>query len=426
MVSVAYLLEQINNGQLDESFSLLYADVSAARSRAETLCGRFLKLYGDLPEAALVSTPGRTEICGNHTDHNNGLVAAASVELDVLMVAAPSGSAEVRVDSTRFPEDILDIADLSVRESEKAHSVGLIRGVCAALAANGRKTGGFYACADSRVFGGSGLSSSAAFEVAVAECINVLFNGGAIEAVELAKAGQYAENVYYGKPCGLLDQTACAVGGFVALDFEHTGSPVVQQTEFDLDGMSLGLCVLETGGSHADLTDDYAAIPAEMKAVARFFGKQVLRETTREQVIENAAAIRKNCGDRALLRSLHYFAENDRVKTLLAAVAKRDSRTFCETVNASGISSYMYNQNAYSTHSDEQGIAVAYALSRELLGDRGCYRLQGGGFAGTLQVFCPTDYLRTFKLESEKVFGEDRCHIISVRNYGAVSVTGLA
>lgn len=426
MPRVSELKHNIINGAFDEVFSRLYGDICAARARYAALCDSFIGSYGDPAGARLVSVPGRTEICGNHTDHNNGRVAAASVDIDIICVAAKSDDDTVRITSAGHRENVVMLPDTAPRCSEQDHSTAIVRGILAALSQNGYTTGGSRAATTSQVLRGSGLSSSAAFEVAVGKMVSVLYNGDGIDYITLAKAGQFAENVYYGKPSGLLDQTACAAGGFVALDFLDLNNPSVISMPLDLSKHDLSLCVLSTGGSHAGLTDDYASVPYEMKLIAKTLGKTVLRELGRAEVLENIAMLRDACGDRAVLRALHYFDENERVERLIDAVSRDDIKSFLSIVRESGRSSFMYNQNAYSPkYPEKQGLSLGYAVCESILKDEGAYRLQGGGFAGTMQAFVPNALLDRFVTESERVFGKGACKKLSIRQAGAVSLDSL-
>lgn len=428
-MNLKQIIEKIESGAYDKAFIKLYGEkaILAQRERYIKVCRGFISSFGDMEGTVLVSTPGRTEICGNHTDHNLGLVAAAGVNLDIIAAAAPSGDMKAHVDSSKYPCDIIDLSSTEMRQSELGRSGGLIRGCAAYLADKGYKIGGFFAYTDNQVLKGSGLSSSAAFEVEIGCILSVLFNESRIAPVTLAKAGQYAENKYYGKPCGLLDQTACAVGSFVALDFENPESPKVESIPLNLDKLGLELWVVDTGGNHADLTADYAAIPAEMFSVAKHFGKKALREVSFDSFIANLPALRSECGDRAILRAFHYYAENERVASLLKAVKENDLTAFIGAVNAGGRSSYMYNQNAYSSSNPtEQGISIAYALASSRLNDESnAFRLQGGGFAGTLQVFAKAGESAEFTALCEKVFGKGCCHRLSIRNCGATAIEEL-
>lgn len=382
----------------------------------------FIKQYSCEPQRYF-SAPGRTEVSGNHTDHNHGKVLAAAVSLDVIACVCQTGDNTIVIKSQGYPEDSVDISDLTVKENEKNTSAALIRGVAAGFKARGYGIGGFKAYTTSNVLKGSGLSSSAAFEVLVGTILNHLYNGGKISAVEIAKVAQYAENEYFGKPSGLMDQMASSVGGFIAIDFADTEKPVITPISFDLSAQGYALCIIDTKGNHADLTPEYAAIPVEMKSVASQFGKSYLRELTKQDVLDNITDLRNSCGDRAVLRALHFFDENERVTKIAEALEKQDMESFNKGILASGNSSYKYLQNVYANIApQEQGVSVALNLIEMLLDGEGSHRVHGGGFAGTVQAFVPLKKLENFKSEIEKVFGDGSCYVLDIRPYGGVEV----
>ncbi len=435
-MSINTLRVSLSGGVYDRVFTALYgshADLAVVRARYLSALDGFEKVYGGrLPDTAdirLFSVPGRSEISGNHTDHNHGKVLAASVSLDVIAVAAVSGTDEIRILSEGFPEDVVSLADVStVRKEETYKASAIIRGMCDGFVKNGHAVGGFYAYTTSNVLKGSGLSSSAAFEVMVGNLLNHFFNGGTVNAIELAKLAQYAENVHFGKPCGLMDQMACAVGGFVAIDFADPADPVVERLPFDLAGAGLSLCIVNTGGNHADLNEDYASVPADMKKTAAYLGVSVLVETTKECLLEHAAEIRQNLGDRCFLRSLHYFNENERVENQRLALERNDVDAFLDGVKASGRSSWCYLQNVYTVKNvTEQGLSVALALTSELLDNvpHAAYRVHGGGFAGTIQAFVPHALVPSYCEALEKVFGKGSVYVLAVRPFGAVRLDDL-
>ena len=412
-------------GEYDTLLSGFYgaAALDYQRSRyAEALEG-FGKLYGER-EVGIFSAPGRSEISGNHTDHNNGKVIAAAVDLDVIAVVAKNDEGRVSVKSKGFENtDVVEIAKLGEFRKGVSCSRSLVAGMLARLSADGYAIGGFDAYTTSDVIRGSGLSSSAAFEVLIGAIISGLFNGGALDPVYIAVAAQYAENVYFGKPCGLMDQTACSVGGFIGIDFCDPAEPKVSRIDFDFASCGHALCVVDTGGSHANLTDEYAAIPAEMKSVAACLGKSVLREVDEGEFLSAIPALREKTGDRAVLRALHFFNENRRVDAQRAALESGDFDSFLRLLSESGGSSYMLNQNVFcGSQPREQGIALALALAGSLLGDKGGFRVHGGGFAGTMQAFVPLDLLGEYKSGMESVFGAGSCKVLSVRKQGGVRV----
>jgi len=375
------------------------------------------------PEVEIFSSPGRTEIGGNHTDHNYGRVLAGAVNLDNIAIAAPNHTDTVRIASKGYPSFEVDLTNLKPDENEYYTSASLIRGICARLQELGYRTGGFDACIDGGVPKGSGLSSSASFEVLIGAIFSHLFNEGKLDPILNAIIGQYAENRFFGKPCGLMDQTACAVGGLVTIDFKDPANPVVKKVNFDFIASGYALIITDTGGNHADLNDEYASLPAEMKAVAEQLGARVLREVSLVDVIANIPALREKTGDRAILRAIHFQGDNQRVVEQVAALEKNDFNAFLAMVTASGQSSYMYNQNVYPVNNvKEQGVSLALALSDLVLKGRGAWRVHGGGFAGTIQAFVPKDLLEIYISTLEHVFGKGSCHKLFIRPQGAIKV----
>ena len=367
------------------------------------------------------SAPGRTEISGNHTDHQHGRVLAAAVNLETTARVHLNGSDTIRVASEGYAPVEIDLNDLAVHENEKNTTAALIRGVAAAFAQRGARLCGFDAAVRSTVLPGSGLSSSAAFEVLIGTICNALFFDKRLSAVQIAQIGQYAENVYFGKPCGLMDQTASSVGGMVFIDFADPASPVVEKLDFDFASAGHALCIIDSGADHADLTGEYAAIPAEMCAAARVFGKDVLRDVPEEEFFARLPEVRTQCGDRAALRAIHFFEENRRVLAQAEALRKGDFGEFLRLVNASGHSSWMYLQNITPAGAAaHQEMGVTLALCERLLSGRGACRVHGGGFAGTAQAFVPADMLDRFKAGIEAVLGAGSCHVLSIRQTGGV------
>ena len=369
------------------------------------------------------SAPGRTEISGNHTDHQHGCVLAAAVNLETVADVCLNGSNIIRVQSEGYPAVEVSLDDLSVREEEKNTTAALIRGVASCFAQKGAKLEGFDAAVSSTVLPGSGLSSSAAFEVLFGTILNELFYDKRLSAVEIAQIGQYAENVYFGKPCGLMDQMASSVGGLVYIDFENPEQPKIEKINFDLAKAGYALCIIDSGADHADLTDEYAAIPNELKEVCRFFGKDVLRQIPEEEFLEKLPELRKQVSDRAILRAIHVYQENKRVKILASALRNEDLYAFFHMIRQSGQSSWMYLQNIYPSGAvAKQEVAIALTLCDTLLHGRGAYRVHGGGFAGTVQAFVPFDLLTKFKSEIERVLGEGKCHVLNIRADGGIRV----
>ena len=372
-------------------------------------------------EVMLISAPGRTEIGGNHTDHNRGRVLAAAVNLDTLSAVSARNDMEVHLYSDGYPALVLDLNNLEVVESEKGTTAALIRGVAARMKELGYKIGGFNAAVTSSVASGSGLSSSAAFEVMVCAILDQLYNGFSIDFVTRAKISQYAENVYFGKPSGLLDQMASSAGGLVTVDFRND-DPEVRAMNFDFAKYGYALVVVATGGSHADLTDDYAAIPAEMKQVAACFNEPYLRRIRPEEFYQELPKLRGKVSDRALMRAMHYFEEDERVVRQVAALDRNDLFAFMWEIICSGRSSYMYLQNVYA-HNDDQSLSLALAMAEHMLSDKdGAWRIHGGGFAGTTLNFVPAGQLESFIATMEVAFGEHCCHVLDIRPEGPAVV----
>lgn len=383
----------------------------------------FAEYFGSLGEHRFFSAPGRTEICGNHTDHNCGKVFAASVNLDVIAVVEPTDDGKITIKSDGFPEDSISLDNLEVVAEEKNTSASLIRGVAAKFAQEGYKVGGFRAYTTSNVMKGSGLSSSAAFEVLVGTILSHVYNGGQISPVKIAQISQYAENVYFGKPSGLMDQMASSVGGFIAIDFKETASPVIESISTDFEKFGHALCIVDAKGDHADLTDEYASIPTEMKKIAEYFGCKHLREIARADIMLNINLLRNQFGDRAVLRAIHFFDENERVDKLVHALKTGDFAAFLGSVKESGDSSFKYLQNIYAnTDVPHQCLSIALNVAEYSLHRKGACRVHGGGFAGTIQAFVPLDSLQQFKMNIEKVFGAGSCHVLSVRPIGGTEV----
>ena len=369
------------------------------------------------------SAPGRTEISGNHTDHQCGCVLAAAVNLEAVADVWLNGTNNIWIQSQGYPTIKVELDDLSVREEEKNSTAALIRGVAYSFAQRGAKLQGFDAVVNSTVLPGSGLSSSAAFEVLFGTILNELFFDKKLSAVEIAQIGQYAENVYFGKPCGLMDQMVSSVGGLVYIDFENPQEPVIDKIDFDLAKAGYALCIIDSGADHADLTDEYAAIPTEMREVAAFFGKEVLRQIPADTFYSALPELRGKVPDRAILRAIHIYQENSRVLKQAEALKSGNMDAFLQLVKESGRSSWMYLQNISPTGAVEhQEVAVALALCDVLLQGRGAYRVHGGGFAGTVQAFVPFDMLDAFISGIEAVLGADKCHVLNIRPQGGIRV----
>ncbi len=417
----------LKSGRFDERLTYIYGAeaLETQKTRYENALTEFESIYGIDRDADFYSVAGRSELSGNHTDHNHGCVIAASIDLDIIAVAAKNEGNMVRVKSAGFKEDVVDLDAFKVPDpARRERSDALIAGMAAGFCRNDYGVGGFDAYTTSNVLKGSGISSSAAFEDMIGNILNHLYNGGKVSNVEIAKIAQYAENEFFGKPCGLMDQVACAVGGIVAIDFADPKQPVIEQIDFDLTAAGYNLCIVNTGGNHADLTDDYASVPAEMKAVAAYFGKPVLREVREDEVIAKAAELREKLGDRAVLRALHFYAENRRVAKQKAALQAGDLNGFFENVVASGRSSFCYLQNVYTTKNpSEQGLSLALCLAeRALSGKSAAWRVHGGGFAGTIQAFVPRGEVESFRATMDAVFGNGACMVLRIRPVGAVKI----
>ncbi|MCF2660871.1 galactokinase [Pseudoflavonifractor phocaeensis] len=372
-------------------------------------------------EHFLISAPGRTEISGNHTDHQRGCVLAAAVNLETVADVTLNGSNNILVRSDGYPDTVVELDDLNIREEEKNTTAALIRGVAAAFVQRGARLKGFDAEVHSTVLPGSGLSSSAAFEVLMGTICNELFFDRKLSAVEIAQIGQYAENVYFGKPSGLMDQAASSVGGMVYIDFADPENPQVERIEFDFEKAGHALCIIDSGADHADLTDEYAAIPRELKEICRYFEKDVLREVREEEFMEALPNLRGQVSDRAILRAIHFYQENKRVQEQKKALQENDFDAFLRLTTQSGYSSWMYLQNIMPAGAiKHQEMALALALCDTILQGKGAYRVHGGGFAGTVQAFVPLYMLEDFKINIERVLGDGSCHVLRIRNEGGV------
>ena len=410
-------------GRLEEAAAELYAPsaVSAQVQRYRRLFSGFAETFGPCGRAAVFSAPGRTEIGGNHTDHQHGRVLAGSIDLDIIAVAAPNGEGVIRLKSEGFPMDVVELDDLEIHPEEYNRSVSILRGIAAWFARQGCRLEGFNAYTVSNVFKGSGLSSSAALEVLLGNIFNSLFHDGKCTPVQLAQIGQYAENVYFGKPSGLLDQMGCSVGGMVTIDFADNDHPVVEKIDFDFASAGHALCIIDSGADHADLTDEYAAVPNELKKICAHFGKSVLREIPGTDLFAALPELRKECGDRAVLRAMHVYHENHRVASQVAALRRGDFDFFLSEVRESGLSSWRYLQNVVPAgYTEHQDVAFALALAEDLLDTAGACRVHGGGFAGTVQAFVPLEMLEGFKAGIERRLGEGMCHVLTIRPVGGV------
>ena len=433
MNSCAKLLQELTAGTHDEVLAALYAldGTQASLDRAQERAAQVVRSFAEIftPEehasVALFSGPGRTEIGGNHTDHQHGHVLCGSVDLDMLACAAPNGKEVIRIHSQGYPTLEVELSSLLPRERERNTSAALVRGVAAKAAELGYPLSGFDAYVTSNVLSGSGLSSSAAYEVLVGNILNHFCCGGALDPIQIAKIGQYAENVYFGKPCGLMDQMGSSVGGAVAIDFADPSAPLVKKVEYDFTRSGHALCIVDTGSSHGDLTDDYADITREMGAVAAHFNTRFLREVPEADFRAAIPSLRVRCGDRAVLRAIHYYEDDRRAVQEGEALERGDFARFLELVNASGLSSAVHLQNTWSiSDPSQQAIPLALAAGQELLEGTGAIRVHGGGFAGTIQAFVPNDRLEAFRSGMEALLGRGKCHILHIRPQGGTVVIG--
>jgi galactokinase len=425
MAHIQKVLETLHTGKADPLLCTLYGDGSEVRQqqveRYAHAIESFRILYPAQTDIDLFSSPGRTEVGGNHTDHNAGHVLAAAVNLDILAVVAKNNANVVHLKSEGYSQDTVMLDQLEPAESEKFRSAALTRGVCSRMKSLGCSIGGFDAYVTSNIPNGAGLSSSAAFEVLIATIENDLYNNGKLSALMRAQIARYSENNFFGKPCGLMDQTACAVGGFVTIDFKDFANPVVKKVNYEFSKSGFTLVIVDSGRSHSDLNEDYAALEHEMKDVARAFGGQVLREFSAEKVLQNMAFLRTAVNDRAILRALHFYAEDQRVLEQVQALEKKDFNEFLRLVIESGYSSWMLCQNCYSPKNvAEQGTSIALTVSESILKGQGAWRVHGGGFAGTIQGFVPNHLLEKYIFEMNKVFGPGACHALMIRPDGAV------
>ena len=416
------VISKLQNGEFDNSLKELYVttDASVQRDRYMSVIKGYQEIFGDTDELALFSAPGRTEIGGNHTDHQHGCIIAGSVNLDVIAAVSFNNENVIRIKSKGYPMDEVSLDDLEIHTNEFDKAISLIRGVLKKISDMGYTIKGFNAYTESNVMKGSGLSSSAAFEVLIGTIVNHLCSDNEISPIEIAKIGQFAENVYYNKPSGLLDQMASSVGAVVAVDFENNDAPIVKKVDFNLADYKHSLCIIDSGADHADLTHEYAAVTEEMRLVSGFFGKKFLREIDKAEFMKNLKDIRREVkNDRAILRAIHYFNDTERAVAETEAVEKGDFAEFCKLNRESGRSSFMYLQNVYAASMPKaQAVSLTLALCDEILGDRGSFRVHGGGFAGTVQAFVPNDIVDEFKSRIETVLGEGMCHILSIRPVG--------
>ena len=423
MKSIPVWKQELSDGVHAARLASLYccapAETASEAARYTAVLDGLEKTFGSHSEAGLYSAPGRTEIGGNHTDHQHGRVLAGSVNIDMIAAAAPNDKNQLRVQSEGYDLCVIDLNDLEARKEEENTTAALLRGECAAFTQRGAKLAGLDVYISSNVPKGSGVSSSAAFEVLIGVILNDCFMTEKVSPIVIAQIGQWAENVYFGKPCGLMDQMASSVGNIITIDFASPAKPVVEPVAVDFSKAGLALCILDSGADHADLTDEYAAIPAECRAVAAVCGGEVLRDVPFETFLAKLPECRRQCGDRAVLRAFHVYADNDRVAKQVAALHDGDFGTFLSLVNESGCSSWEYLQNVIPAgYKEHQEVGVTIAAAKHLLGDKGAVRVHGGGFAGTVQAFVPVEMLDEFKAGMEAILGEGRCHVLSIRPEG--------
>ena len=413
------LVDGVHTARLASLYCCAPEQTPAQAARYEAVLNGLEATFGTHAEAGLYSAPGRTEIGGNHTDHQHGRVLAGSVNIDMIAAAAPNSLNQLRVQSEGYDLCVIDLADLAARKEEENTTMSLLRGECEAFRQRGAALSGLDVYVASNVPKGSGVSSSAAFEVLIGVILNDCFMTKKVSPIEIAQIGQWAENVYFGKPCGLMDQMASSVGNIITIDFASPAKPVVEPVAVDFSKAGLALCILDSGADHADLTDEYAAIPAECRAVAAVCGGEVLRDVPFETFLAKLPECRRQCGDRAVLRAFHVYADNDRVAKQVAALHDGDFDTFLSLVNESGCSSWEYLQNVIPAgYKEHQEVGVTIAAAKHLLGDKGAVRVHGGGFAGTVQAFVPVEMLDEFKAGMEAILGEGRCHVLSIRPEG--------
>ncbi len=426
MQNIMSVRESLEQGSLDQRIKEIYVDeqrVPYNRERYIRAIDRFTELFPSEKEIEIYSAPGRSEVCGNHTDHQNGMVLATSINLDAIAIVAKAEEPVIRLVSGDFPMEEVDVADLSMKEEEQSTTTALIRGVAAGMKERGHQVGGFTAYITSDVLMGAGMSSSAAFESLIGTILSGLYNDMQVSSIEIAQIGQYAENIYFGKPCGLMDQMACSVGGMIFIDFKEKEHPEVRQVHTDFEKAGLSLCIVDTKGSHADLTPDYAAVPAEMNQVAQALGREHLREVPRETFFKEIPKLWKETSGRAVLRAIHFYEEEERVLRGVRSLEESDYSGFLSVIRASGDSSAKYLQNIYSPKDVEsQNVTVALAVSESILGENGVCRVHGGGFAGTIQAFVKNEAVAAYKEQIEAIYGDDSCHVLKVRLQGGIRV----
>ena len=419
------IIFKVQSGDFDDRLLDIYVDENVLdyqKERYIKAIKKYEELYGE-GEVEIYSAPGRSEVGGNHTDHQRGQVLACGLNLDVIAIVSKTDDNIIKIVSDDYNIKDINVNDLSKKDSEENTSESLIRGGAKRLKDEGYTVGGFKTFMTSDVLRGSGMSSSAAFEVAIGTIISGLYNNMEISPVFIAQASQYAENVYFGKPSGLMDQMASSVGSLVNIDFKDTKNPVIKKVDVDFAKFSHSLCIVDTKGSHADLTPEYAAVPIDMKKVAAYFGKEVLREVDEDEFYANISDIREKVGDRPVVRAMHFFFDHNTVTKEVNALEAGDFEEFKKHISASGNSSFKYLQNVYpASDVANQGLSVGLGVSERILDGKGAVRVHGGGFAGTIQAFVPNDMVSEYREEMDKLFGEGSCHVLKVRKYGGMKV----
>lgn len=419
------LIGKIQSGEFDSKLLDIYVDgklLDYQKNRYIKAIRRFEEIY-EPGEVNIFSAPGRSEVGGNHTDHQHGTVLAASINLDSIGVVRATNDNVIRLVSDEYEEIVISLDDILLKQEEKETTTALIKGVVSGFLNRQYKVGGFSAFVTSDVLIGAGLSSSAAFETLIGTILSGLYNNMSVSAIDIAIIGQYAENIYFGKPCGLMDQMACSVGNLVYIDFKNPGKPIVEKVKFDMEQYGYSLCITDTKGSHADLTEEYAAVPKEMQLVAKHFGQNVLRGITVQDIMKEIVTLRSRYGDRSVLRAIHFICENERVGQEVAALKDDDFDLFLQHVKESGDSSYKYLQNVYSNNDIlSQNISVALAASDVMLAENGVSRVHGGGFAGTIQAFVKNSHVEEYKKNMDLIFGEGSCSDLRIRKHGGIQV----
>ena len=419
------LIKKIKNGELDARLLDIYVDnklLNYQKNRYIAAINRFEELYEE-GEVMLFSSPGRSEIGGNHTDHQNGKVLAASVNLDIIGVVKVTSDNTIRLVSDNYDEIVINLNDIILKHEEKETTKALVKGVVSGFLNKNLEVGGFCAYITSDVLIGAGLSSSAAFEILIGTILSGIYNKMSVSPMDIAVVGQYAENIYFGKPCGLMDQMACSVGNLVYIDFENKEEPIIEKVEFNMEQSGYSMCITDTKGTHVDLTQEYATIPKEMKMIAKHFGREVLRGISLEEILREIKVLRDEMGDRSVLRALHFIMENERVTSEVDALKQGNIEQFMSCVKKSGDSSYKYLQNIYSDRNvQSQNLSIALAVSDTILQGNGVSRVHGGGFAGTIQAFVKNDYVDEYKKSMDLIFGEKSCMVLKIRKYGGMQV----